>query len=190
MGDLAGSDIVGLLLEQLPHPVAIVDTDMRYIACNARWFSDYRLASTEVVGRSHYDVFPEIGERWKQEHALAQSGETVSGGIEPFERSDGSLDWVKWKLVPWHRATGAIGGIILFTELVTEPMDATKADVLAAELDLLIEAANQHAIFLLDRNGCVRAWNAGAQRMFGWSADDINGRHHALLFAPGQASGP
>lgn len=184
MDQVSGSDICGLMIERMPGAVAIFDADMRYISCNARWLSDFRLTQSDIIGRSHYAIFPEIGDALKRCHMQGQTGEAISSGnVEPFVRADGSLDWVKWELAPWRQHSGEIGGIILFAEVVPEPEDDRRnIDVLTAELDLLIDKADRHAIFLLDDDGLIRAWNVGAQRMFGWSSMEINGKSHTLLF--------
>jgi signal transduction histidine kinase len=49
----------------------------------------------------------------------------LAGAIEsceedPFPRQDGTLDWVRWEIRPWCRVDGSIGGIIIFSENVTE----------------------------------------------------------------------
>lgn len=53
---------------------------------------------------------------------------------------------------------------------------------LARELDLLINSAVQYAICLLDAKGNVVIWNAGAERLFGWTEQEVLGRSHAFLF--------
>ena len=42
---------------------------------------------------------------------------------------------------------------------------------------LLVEQAKDYALFLLDRDGRIMSWNAGAQRLKGYAAEDIIGRH-------------
>ena len=65
-------------------------------------------------------VFPEIPERWKEIHRRCLAGETLEAEEELFRRSNGQIDWVSWKMHPWHLDSGEIGGAILFTEVVTE----------------------------------------------------------------------
>ena len=69
---------------------------------------------------------------------------------------------------------------------------------LAAELDVsraaladseerfraVLESATDHAIIILDLRGRITGWNAGAQRVFGWSASDVLWRDAALLWTP------
>jgi PAS domain S-box-containing protein len=49
---------------------------------------------------------------------------------------------------------------------------------------LLIEGVGDHAIFMLDPGGLVLTWNAGAERIKGWSAEEIIGRHHSVFYVP------
>lgn len=53
---------------------------------------------------------------------------------------------------------------------------------LAGELDLLIDSAVQYAICLLDPKGRVVIWNAGAERLFGWTEQEVVGQPHAFFF--------
>ncbi|HJU22676.1 MAG TPA: PAS domain S-box protein, partial [Casimicrobiaceae bacterium] len=47
---------------------------------------------------------------------------------------------------------------------------------------LLVESVGDYAIFLLDREGRISSWNAGAQRIKGYSADEIIGRHFSIFY--------
>ena len=49
---------------------------------------------------------------------------------------------------------------------------------------LLVESVRDYAIFLLDPHGHIRSWNAGAQRIKGYSASDIIGKHFSIFYPP------
>jgi two-component system sensor kinase FixL len=53
----------------------------------------------------------------------------------------------------------------------------------AGELSLLVDAAHDYAIYMLDPAGNVTLWNKGAERMKGWSEAEVLG-HHTSLFYP------
>ena len=49
---------------------------------------------------------------------------------------------------------------------------------------LLVESVRDYAIFMLDTDGIVRSWNAGAQAIKGYTADEIIGRHFSVFYTP------
>src|SRR5689334_18778564 len=49
-------------------------------------------------------------------------------------------------------------------------------------LRLLIESVTDYAIFVLDADGVVRSWNPGAQRLKGYSEDEIVGKHFSVFY--------
>ena len=111
-------------LDAAPAGVAIFDRDMRYIEASARWKQDYGLGDRDIVGLGHYEVFPEIPDRWREIHRRCLAGATERADAEPFPRADGTTDWVRWEIRPWHLSDGAIGGIIILSEVVTERIRA------------------------------------------------------------------
>ncbi|WP_438003750.1 STAS domain-containing protein [Sorangium sp. So ce321] len=109
-----------LFVTYTPAAVAMFDRNMCYILASHRWLADYGLKDTDIIGRSHYDLFPEIPEHWRAVHQRCLAGASEGNDEEPFPRADGRVDWVRWKIFPWHTTGGEIGGVMLFTEVVTE----------------------------------------------------------------------
>jgi PAS domain S-box-containing protein len=108
-----------LFIEHSPASLAMFDTEMRYIATSRRWMTDYHLSNQSVIGLTHYEVFPEIAQTWKDVHQRCLNGAVEKKEEEAFTRADGKTDWLKWEVRPWHNALGGIGGIIMFTEVIT-----------------------------------------------------------------------
>ena len=117
---LKSKQMLGLFIENTPAAIAMFDSDMRYIAVSRRWLSDYGLGDQDIIGRTHYEVFPEISERWKNIHQRALAGEPQRCEEDPFPRLDGRTDWVRWEILPWCESNEHISGIIMFTEVITE----------------------------------------------------------------------
>ena len=109
-----------LFIHYSPSAIAMFDSDMRYLSYSQRWLSDYNLGEQELTGRSHYEVFPGLPEYWKAIHSRCLAGAIEKNEGEKFLRADGTVDWVRWEIHPWHRAEGGIAGIIIFTEVITE----------------------------------------------------------------------
>ena len=99
-------------VEHAPAALAIFDREMIYIAASARWRRDYGL-SGDPVGRSHYDLFPEMPEAWKAVHRRCLNGASEKSEGERFARADGSAQWVRWEVSPWRDDDGEIGGLVI-----------------------------------------------------------------------------
>ncbi|PYV72302.1 MAG: histidine kinase [Acidobacteria bacterium] len=75
---------------------------------------------------------------------------------------------------------GSVGGPTeLAGKLAAE--DATHSDRI---FQLLVQSVKDYAIFLLDPEGRVSSWNAGAERIKGYSIDDILGQHFSIFYPP------
>ena len=108
-----------LFIENAPVAIALFDRKMRYLATSRRWLEDYKLRSDSLLGKSHYDIFPEIPPHWKTAHQQGLAG-AVLRDEEPFLREDGSVQWIRWVIQPWHESDKSIGGIVILTEDITE----------------------------------------------------------------------
>ncbi|MBE7421465.1 MAG: PAS domain S-box protein [Zoogloeaceae bacterium] len=118
---------LNLFVQYAPAAIAMFDRDMRYLAWSRRWSEDYGLGGRELAGRSHYEIFPEIPQRWRDIHRRCLAGATESSEADPFVRQDGRTQWLKWIVLPWHRPDGGIGGIAVFSEDITERKQAEDA---------------------------------------------------------------
>jgi PAS domain S-box-containing protein len=110
---------LSLFIEYAPAAVAMLDREMRYLAVSRRWMQDFGLKG-EIVGRSHYEVFPEIPEHWKAIYRRCLAGAIEKSDEDCLARADGSIEWVKWEAHPWFKENGEIGGIVIFSENISE----------------------------------------------------------------------
>ena len=108
-----------LYTQHSPAAIAMLDRDLKYLVVSHRWMTDYRLGEESIVGRSHYEVFPEVPPHWKTIHQRCLAGEIEKCDEEAFLRADGRTDWLRWEIQPWRQADGSIGGLIMFTEDIT-----------------------------------------------------------------------
>ncbi len=113
-------------IEDVPVAVAMFDSEMRYLATSRRWLTDYQLEEN-VIGRSHYEVFPNIPEYWKEVHQRCLAGVVEKCEEDTLLRADGTMDWLRWEIHPWRNSAACAGnvcGIILFTEIINDRKQA------------------------------------------------------------------
>ena len=138
----ASEDLLHIFVEHSPAAIAMFDMDMCYMEVSRRWVVDYGLMGQQVIGRNHYEVFPTIGQGWKDIHKSCLAGNVETCEEDCFEREDGRLEWLRWEIHPWRKATGEVGGIIMLTEVITvrKTMEAERehmvADLLRRNRDL------------------------------------------------------
>lgn len=66
--------------------------------------------------------------------------------------------------------------------------DAARLVAAERRFRLLVGSVSDYAVFMLDPGGRVSTWNAGAERIKGWRADEILGQHFSVLYPPEDAA--
>jgi PAS domain S-box-containing protein len=103
-----------------PAAIAMLDREMRYVYASRRWLSDYKLSGQDIIGRCHYDVFPDGPEGRKEMHRRVLAGAVESCAEDPYPRANGTTEWLQWEARPWRESDGQIGGLIFFSQVITE----------------------------------------------------------------------
>ncbi len=112
-------------VDNAPVAMLVLDRTMVHLACSRRWVE---LHGTDAgIGRYHYDLFPQVPEHWREAHRRGLAGETVSADEEEFAHPNGCKQWFRWEVRPWLTSDGAIGGITIMTEDVTDRVLAVQA---------------------------------------------------------------
>lgn len=149
------NEVAFKLLGQMPTAIAVFDLDMKYLVATQKWLNDYNLKDQNIIGKSHYEVFPEISEDWKQIHMDCLGGMIHKQDESPFYRSDGSIQWISWEVKPWYNQHSEIGGIIMFTNEVTEQR---RISIESYKLNEILEKISQTAK--------IGAWEVNLQTNF------------------------
>ncbi len=155
-------DLMRYIIEHNRSAVAVHDREMKYIYVSQRYLDDYRIKKQDVIGKHHYEVFPDLPQKWRDVHQAVLRGEVRSAEDDPYVREDGSLDWTRWECRPWYEADGSIGGLIVYTEVITERKQAEtelrlahmrNATLLAAVPDIIMEVDNRKVYTWVNRAG-------------------------------------
>jgi len=170
--NLPAAELWRLCVEAAPAAVAMFDTDMRYLAVNRRYLESLKLRDPHILGRSHYEIFPEIPERWREIHRRCLGGDSASSEADVFLRADGTTEWHRWSIEPWRSSADRIGGIVLFLENVTERVAAD------AERRQLADAFANAAFGMIigdPANGTIRFANPAYAAMRGMTVEELLG---------------
>lgn len=136
-----------LIMDNAPTGVAMFNRNMEYIAYSRRWLKDFNLGDQDLHGRSHYEVFPDIPERWRTAHRRCiEEDMSMSNDEDVFERADGQVDYTRWDIVPWHDGDGSVGGIMIFSEIITDRKEAQEKIEAAARAKSDFLATVSHEI--------------------------------------------
>ena len=176
-------ELLQLFIENAPAAQAMFDREMRYLAVSRRWMEDYGLGGREILGHTHYEIFPEIPVCWREDHHRALAGDVIQVSENRLKRADGSVQWIHRELRPWRTGEGQIGGITIFTEDITQRKEAEARLNLAAS----VFAQASEGIVITDADGTILEVNDSFTRISGYSRDEALGKN-PRVFSSGRQS--
>ena len=142
-------------------------------------------SADEVKGR-HFSMFypREAIERQWPERELRMAAADGRFEDEGWRlRKDGSRFWANVIITALRREDGLLLGFSKVTrDLTTRRSNEEKLRQGEERFRLLIEGVQDYALYMLDNDGLVSSWNSGAQRIYGYSASEVLGRHFSWLY--------
>ena len=135
-------ELLKIFVKNAPAGVAMFDREMRYLEVSDRWCADYSVDSSQILGRSHYELFPDLPQHWKEMHRRGLEGETLRAE-DRWDRENGTK-WVRWEIRPWFNIDSVPGGILIFAEDITHRKHSEEA--LSGMTGKLVEAQEQERV--------------------------------------------
>lgn len=135
-----------------PNAIAVLDKDLNFKFVSDRFKEDYRIKNVDIIGKHHYEVFPELPERLRAVHQRTLRGEVIREEDDIFIHPDGTESWTKWECRPWYESEGSIGGIILYTEVITKFKELENKLRNRLEYEKLLSRISSMAVSVDDTN--------------------------------------
>jgi PAS domain S-box-containing protein len=179
-------ELLGLLVESVQdYAIFALDPHGYILSWNVGARRLKRYAANEIIGK-HFSIFypPEkVAERFP-EYELEVAARTGRFEDEGWRiRKDGSRFWASVIITALRNPQGRLIGFGKVTRDLTERRQAEEALRESEErFRLLVDSAKDYAIFMLDPTGHVATWNAGAERIKGYTAQEITGRHFSAFY--------
>ena len=176
-------DLLQNIFEASPTGIVIADPDGRIRFVNAQAGQILGLEEADIVGRPHDDS------AWGP---AAPDGTSLPGNALPFDQvvqhsdvvtdvehvitcSDGTVSGA-----PLREADGGLSGVVFVLEDVTDRRAAERTQARLAS----IVTSTSRAILGLTPEGHIQTWNAAAEALYGYAADEVEGKHISMLVPP------
>jgi PAS domain S-box-containing protein len=171
------------ILENSATVIFLKSLDGRYLLVNRRWEELVHTAADRVIGRTDADIFPPetAAQLRANDLAVLSAGKSIS--VEETVRLDDGVHTFVVVKFPMRDSDGAVSGVY---GIATDITERKQLEASSQRLAAIIESS-EDAVASKDLNGLVTSWNRGAERIFGYRADEILGKPISILAAPERA---
>lgn len=112
-------DLLQYIISHSHQGVAVFDKRMNYVFVSNEFRKMYHV-DKDIIGLNHYEVFPDLPQKWRDAHSRCLKGESLHSDRDQFIRADGSIHFTRWSCQPWYDANKNIAGIIVYAEFITK----------------------------------------------------------------------
>lgn len=170
-------DLMGYVIEHTRSAVAVHDRDLNYIFVSQKYLDIFGISKQDIIGKHHYEIFPALPQQLRDVHRRVLQGEVLSADEDPFENPDGTTDWHCWECRPWFETDGTVGGLIVYTEIITKRKQAEEALRFAAN----VFTHAREGITITDRDANILDVNAAFTNITGYSREEVLGKNPRIL---------
>ncbi len=166
------------LVETLPLAMLRKDLQGRFTFANRLLCEALRRTPDEIVGRTDYDFFPrELAEKYRSDDRRVVESERDLEVTEEFQTPTGERRYTHVVKTPVYDAKGNPVGIQgIFSDVTEKKRAEIELNQTRARLQAVLDAATQVSIIATDVNGVIDVFNVGAERMLGYTAEEMVGR--------------
>jgi PAS domain S-box-containing protein len=169
----------------IDYAIYMTDIDGRVVSWNSGAARLKGYSAEEVIGQPFATFFtPEDQARELPRHALDTAAHIGRFETEGWRvRKDRTRFWALIVVDPVRDHDGQLIGFAVVTRDMTErEREQTKLLESERRFRHLVQAVIDYAIFQVDKDGIVATWNAGAERIKGYAANEIIGQHFSCFY--------
>ncbi|MGZ4098889.1 MAG: PAS domain-containing sensor histidine kinase, partial [Bacteroidia bacterium] len=172
------------ILENIPNLVFVRDAkELRYLRVNKAVEAFLGLKKEQLLGKSNYDIFPKTeADKYsnKDQEALLHIG--VTDIPEELVNTKFGPRWLHTKKMPIVE-NGKVVYLLSISEDITQrKKNEAKLKENEERLRILIEGIRDYSIIMVDPQGYVLNWNSGAEKIKGYKAEEIMGKHISTFY--------
>ncbi|MEP6635269.1 MAG: PAS domain S-box protein [Acidobacteriota bacterium] len=160
---------ISTILESITQPFYSLDPEWRFVDANPQWEKKFGLKREEIIGKVIWDVFPKDNETLFEEFTSAVREMKATHFEVASHRLTGF--WFEVHAYP------SSAGLNVYLNDITARKQAEVSHRLLAGI---VESSDD-AIISRDLDGTISSWNKGAERIFGYTADEAVGQPVTML---------
>lgn len=174
------------IIAHIPSSILVIDTVLRVIFANENFLIKMRKEKREVLGKRLNEIFPPAILHYTDLEGRARivclTAQPFEGGEMEYRAPSLATRIYFYSLTPLKDEAGRVESVMLFMDDVTEKKSlGERVREVERHLASVVESAND-LIVSLDSTGAVMTWNSAAQRIMGFSSQEVTKRQFADFF--------
>lgn len=107
------------LFKESIYPMAVVDNQMRFLSHSNLWLKDLDITDPDIIGKSFYDVVPNVTQEIKEMHEFCLKHRTKQNKVQKVIQPDGRPQWLNWQIKGWNNEEHGQSGLLIVAEDIT-----------------------------------------------------------------------
>ncbi len=178
---LAELDIV---FNSVPAAIWIKDKHNNYLRVNRAAALLVEREPEEIAGKSSYELFPATADEiYRQDQIVIQGGDSLRGAIIPITTSKGEVRIIQSDKIPYYDSRGELMGVIVFSLDITEQSKIQKEIRNTNAYNRGLIESTLDPLFIISPLGRLMDINRAAERLTGFSKEELLGREFSTLFS-------
>ncbi|HEY6954717.1 MAG TPA: PAS domain S-box protein [Flavisolibacter sp.] len=173
-----------LLLQSINEAIVVLDTDGYVVYSTPAVTTTTGFSSSDLLNQHLAIFYPGAEDLVKAEYELGlalKKGRLVSEGWRA--KKGNQQFWAEASLAPFYDEQKKLAG---YTYIIRDISEKKHWEIELRQSEerfrLTVEGVRDYAIFMLDTTGHIMSWNEGAERIKGWSANEIIGKHFSTFY--------